>query len=753
MKQLKLKEAESIQPIDLKEELRKRFLWYAISTIASRALPDVRDGLKPVHRRIIYAMYRMRLLPDQRYRKSAAVVGDVLGKYHPHGDQAAYDTLVRLAQEFSLRYPLIDGQGNFGSIDGDSAAAMRYTEAKLTPMAIEIIREIDQETVPFRPNYDSTIEEPLYLPSRVPNLLINGSSGIAVGMATNIPPHNISETINALTALIDEPKLSTAQIMKYIKGPDFPTGATMLVDKKEISRIYETGKGSVKIRGEYNIEEHVKGKKQIVITSLPYTVNKAKLIERIAQIIIGKKIAAFYDIRDESDEKIRVVIEVKGEIDINKAMGYVYKYTDLEYAFAVNMTALDVNNAPRRMPLLDMLNIFLKFRIETTQKRFEFRLGKINERLHILSALLKVLKGIDKAIAIIRKSKSRDEAKAALKKSFKLDEMQVTAVLDLRLSSLVAMEIAKVRKEAAELEAERKDIESILQSKGKKKLKLLVKKELIEIKKEYGDKRRTKIEGGAVEEEEYSAADFIQHEECYAIISRNGWIRRVRKEPNVEQLRFKEGDKLLDVYEMDTVEHVAFFSSAGKVYVTTAFDFPQTTGFGDPIQSLFKFGDGEKLVTAMPVKHIASGEKVKGEYLVIMENGNGFRFAADTVTETTRAGKKFANVKGGNAVLDVVPVEKPYIYAAGSGGKGLLFSIKDVPVLSGAGGGVRLLKLKGKERVIGIRSVGKKDKLRLAFDQGRDVILKISELEIGSRATTGRSYGGLKKNLIAVLEE
>ncbi len=750
-RQLKLKSPENIEPADLKGELRKRFLWYAISTIASRALPDVRDGLKPVHRRILYAMYRMRLNPDSRYRKSAAVVGDVLGKYHPHGDQAAYDTMVRLAQEFSLRYPLVDGQGNFGSIDGDSAAAMRYTEARLTPMAIEILAEIDQDTVPFRPNYDSTIIEPVFLPSRVPNILINGSSGIAVGMATNIPPHNLNEVVDALVSMIGNPKQSITQVTKHIKGPDFPTGATILISKKEIRDIYECGKGSIKLRAEYTVETKKKGKEQIVVTSLPYTVNKSKLIEKIAQIIIGKKLSSLDDIRDESDENIRIVMELKGSADVSMVMAYLYKYTDLEYNFAVNMTVLDPANTPRRISLPEMLKIFLDFRIETTRKRLEYELRKIKERLHILCALVKVLSDIDTAIKIIRKSKSRDEAKSALKKKFKLGDIQLNAVLDLRLSALVAMEVTKVKREARELEESRREIEGILGS--PRKVKTLVKNELLDIKKEYGDRRRTKIEGTVVEEEVYTESDFIAHEKCFVIISRNGWVRRIKKEPKAEQLRFKDGDSLLKIKEMDTAEHLVFFSSAGKAYVMTAYNIQQTTGFGTPLQGIFKFSDGETLIAVDYLPHLTLDMKEKSEYLVVMENGNGFRFNKATIDETTKAGKRYANAKDNNAVRDVILLEKPFVYLAASGGKALLLKVKEAPVLSGPGAGVRLIKIKPNENIIGLRNVAKKDKVRLIFDKGRDSIFKISELEVGSRATTGRSYGGLKKKLMAVVAE
>lgn len=747
-KQLALDDAAHIRPADLKQELRQRFLSYAVSTIAARALPDVRDGLKPVHRRILYAMYRMRLTPDNRYRKSAAIVGEVLGKFHPHGDQAAYDALVRLAQDFSLRYPLIDGQGNFGSLDGDSAAAMRYTEARLRPIAMELLKEIEQETVPFRPNYDATLEEPVFLPSRIPNLLINGSSGIAVGMATNIPPHNLGEVVDALTALIDDPALTTASLQKYIKGPDFPTGATMLATKKELRAIYEEGRGSVRIRADYEVEELKRGKQQIIITSLPYTVNKSKAVEKIAALIIEKKLPALGDVRDESAETIRIVLEPKAGTDIPKTMAFLYKYTDLEYNFAVNMTALDPKGAPRRMGLAEILSTFVAFRVETVGKRLKYDLDRIMERLHILRGLIKALRDLDAAIAIIRKSKTRDDAREGLMRKFKLDEVQANAILDLRLAALVALEVHNVQLEAAELEARSEMIEEILKSKAK--IRALVKKELLEIKKEYGDRRRTAVEAGAGDEDAFTADDFIEHERCHVIVSRNGWVRRTKGEPNEGQLRWKEGDALLRVIPADTAEHIGFFTSAGKVYVLRAYDVPATTGFGDPVQSIFKFGDGERVVAVDHFPHIRAGEEAKGEFLAVMENGAGLRFTRASVAETTKAGRKFANVKEDDAVFDVIAVEGPLLYVAHSGGKGLLFPVEEVPALNGPGAGVRLIKLHAGDRVVAAKSVAKGNTLTFMFDSGKDAVEKVSAMETGARAQSGRSYGAGKKKLIGV---
>ncbi len=740
-----------MQSADLKSELGKRFLSYAVSTITSRALPDVRDGLKPVHRRILYAMYRLKLTPDNRYRKSAAVVGDVLGKFHPHGDQAAYATMVRLAQEFSLRYPLVDGQGNFGSVDGDSAAAMRYTEARLTPIAIEILREIDQSTVPFRPNYDATLKEPTVLPSRIPNLLINGSAGIAVGIATNIPPHNLSEVINALVAIIEKPDLNSAQIMKYLKGPDFPTGGVIVASKKQISAIYDEGRGSIKIRGEFAEEKLQRGKKQIIITSLPYSVNKSKLVEKIASLIIDKKMPLLTDVRDESTETIRIALEPKPGADIAKIMAYLFRYTDLEYNFAINLTALDPNGAPKRMSLEYILKTFVEFRIKTTELRLKHDLGKILERLHILRALVKVLSDMDAVIKIIRKSKSRDEAKAGLKEKFRLDDAQAVAVLELRLSSLVAMEIRKVRMETAELEAKRETLEGILES--ERKITGVVKKELLDIKKEYGDARKTKLVKPEEKEEEYRAVDFVEHEPCFVIVSRNGWVRRAKNRPSAKQLRFKEGDSLLKIIPSDTAEHVCFFSSAGKFYVTRAYDLQATSGFGEPVQTLFKFGDGERLIVVYHFPNIQNGESADGEFLAVMENGQGLRFGKRMVTETTRAGKRFANVKGDNSVFDVIPAQKPLIHVAHSGGKGLLFKVAEVPFLAGPGAGVKLIKMKPSEKIISVKNVDKKSSLRFVFDKGKDSVSKITSMEVGKRASAGRSCATARKKLIAVVAD
>ena len=441
---------------DLQEELEKKFLTYALSTIVSRSLPDVRDGLKPIHRRILYAMESMGMNAASKHVKSAKIIGEVLGKYHPHGDSSTYESMVRMAQDFSMRYPLVDGKGNFGSMDGDSPAAYRYTEGRLTPITAFLLSDIKKDTVDFRPNYDNTLKEPVVLPSRIPNLLINGSSGIAVGMACSFPSHNLHEVFSALISLIDDPKQTVASLMKHIKGPDFPTKGIILNSKEELRKAYETGSGAVKIRGEWKIEDLPRGKKQIILSSIPYAINKARLIEKIAEIIIAKKLAPLTDVRDESDEKVRVVLEIKNTADPDKLMSYLFKHTDLESNFQINFTCLKPNGEPARLSLIDICQEFLKFRKQVVTRRLEFELSLLEKRLHILAAFAAVFADLDKAIKLIRSSKSRKEAHDKIQKNFKLDNEQTSAILEFPLYRLVALEMDKILEEQLEKQKEKK---------------------------------------------------------------------------------------------------------------------------------------------------------------------------------------------------------------------------------------------------------------------------------------------------------
>ncbi|MBF0169474.1 MAG: DNA topoisomerase IV subunit A [Nitrospinae bacterium] len=770
-----------IVPTDIQYELENRFLSYALSTIVSRALPDVRDGLKPVHRRVLFAMHQLRLGHEARYRKSATVVGDVIGKYHPHGDTAIYETMVRLAQDFSLRYPLVDGQGNFGNIDGDSAAAMRYTEARLTALAGELLTELKQETVDFTDTYDQQNKEPKLLPARFPNLLVNGSSGIAVGLATNIPPHNLNEVIDALVAMIEEPTIDLTGVMRHIKGPDFPTGAEIVATKREIREIYETGRGAVKVQAEWSREELERGKWQIVVTSIPYTVNKSKLIEKIAELIINKKMPDLVDVRDESTEEIRVVLEPRSQnVDPARLMAYLFKHTELQYSFPVNLTALTAQATPVRHNLVQMLRAFLDFRYDVVGRRLTYDLRLIKERLHILEALAKIYDDLDTAIKIIRHSKTRDEARKGLMAHFGLDEIQANAILDLRLAALVGLEINKIRQEKAEKEAEREEIQRVLGS--EKLMWRLVRKELIDIKTTYGDKRRSKIVASEKVVPEYDAEEFIQHEDTHVIVSRQGWVRRMKQVSNPESLRFKEGDSLLAWLPLNTRDLVLYFTSAGKFYSSRALDLTPTTGFGEPVQAAFKFSDGERIIAVMglltPVEKGKESDEAnlraqrglfdqlkdqdvggiygeildgRGELLFVSEQGMGFRFPVETLGATNRNGRKLANVREDDAAYSVTLIgAKRNLFLLSSDGYGLLYDVEQVPQLSGPGLGARLVKLHDGERVLAARLLAKNDKVTLMYQAGKDDTLKFSELPKGERGQVGKKVGAPKKKIFGL---
>jgi len=540
---------------DLQEELEKRFLTYALSTIVSRSLPDVRDGLKPIHRRILYAMESMGMNAASKHVKSAKIIGEVLGKYHPHGDSSTYESMVRMAQDFSMRYPLVDGKGNFGSMDGDSPAAYRYTEGRLTPITAFLLSDIKKDTVDFRPNYDNTLKEPVVLPSRIPNLLINGSSGIAVGMACSFPSHNLHEIFSALISLVDEPEQTVASLMKHIKGPDFPTQGIILNSKAELRKAYETGSGAVKIRGEWKNEDLPHGKKQIILTSIPYAINKARLIEKIADIIIAKKLAPLTDVRDESDEKVRVVLEIKNTADPDKLMSYLFKHTDLESNFQINFTCLKPNGEPARLSLLDICQEFLKFRKQVVTRRLEYELALLEKRLHILTGFAIVFADLDKALELIRSSKSRKEAHEKIRNYFKLDNEQTSAILEFPLYRLVAMEMDKILEEQLEKLKETKRIESILQS--PEKISDEIREELEEIDKKYGDKRKTRF--GASNSIEFNAEDFIEHEDVHIVLSQNGWIRKLKTLNDPSTLKFKENDQLLEITQCNTKDLLGIF--------------------------------------------------------------------------------------------------------------------------------------------------------------------------------------------------
>jgi DNA topoisomerase IV A subunit len=737
---------DSILNTALHSEVESRFLTYALSTIVSRSLPDVRDGLKPVHRRILFAMWEMGLGPTARFRKSAAVVGEVLGKFHPHGDQAAYDAMVRMAQDFSLRYPLVDGSGNFGSLDGDPAAAMRYTEARLSKIAEELLFEIDKDTVGFRPNYDNSLKEPVVLPARFPQLLVNGTSGIAVGMSCSFPPHNIGEVIDGLAALIDNSTIEAKDLLKYIKGPDFPTGGQILNSKKELREIYEAGSGGIRIRGEYTVEDLARGRQAIVFSTIPYQVNKAKLLEKLIGLMEERKLPQVSAVRDESTHEIRLVLELKTETSVELVTAYLFKHTDLETTFPINFTALKPNMEPERLSLKQIMRYFLDFRHEITTKRLTYDLRLLKARLHILHAFEVLYDDLDTAIKIIRKAKSREDAAEKLKKHFKLDDEQTKAILDMQLYKLVGLEIERIIREKDEKTKLKKDIEAILAS--QKKIWSLIRTELLEIRGKYGDKRRSVMK--AAEDVEFSQEDFIVHEEVTVILTKMGWIRRVKTMS--ENLRFKEGDELLSILPANTRDNIAVFSSAGKVYVVKAFDLPTGSGFGEPVQHLFKFGDGERPIIAMNLTSVFSGTTTGEEKdkqtefalaprevtaMTVSAHGVGFAFdLSQFVSVTTRAGKRFAGVKPGDSILGVEILNLPNVLFLTTEGKAVVVAAKDIPVLSGAGKGVKLVNVKNGEVAL-VRPVRKGELVKVMDDKGREKVIDLKPFGVMTRGSVG----------------
>ncbi len=744
----------------LEAEARRRYLNYALSVITSRALPDVRDGLKPVQRRILYAMLNdEHLRPEAKYRKSAKVVGTVIGRYHPHGDTAVYDTMVRMAQDWALRVPLVDGSGNFGSLDGDEAAAYRYTECRLASPAMELLRELDQNTVDMRANYDGTTEEPVVLPARFPNLLVNGSTGIAVGMATNIPPHNLKEIVDALLALSKDRDIEHVTLMKYINGPDFPTGGQLLNSKVELRQIYKDGAGSIRVRGEYKIEEKKRGHQDIVITSIPYAMSKADLVQKIADVIISRKMPFLVDVRDESTSDVRIVLELKKDADPNLVMGYLYKHTPLQSSFHVNLTCLvppelmDDGRVPTGAPpqpkkcgIKEMLSHFLDFRIIVTTRRFEYLLEQLKKRIHILEGFVTIFDALDETIKIIRASDGKEDAAQKIMKRFKLDDIQTDAILELKLYKLAKLEINVIREELEEKAKEAKRIQKILND--EEKLEDVVRGELEEIAKEYGTPRRTKT-GGAAEEMEFDADAFIVEEDAHVVVTHDGWIKRVRELKDPNQTRTREGDAVTHVLPGSTKEKVIFFTNRGSAYVIKINDIAATTGYGDPAQKYFKFGDGERIVAAMTLDPRAM---VPPTLLAISRQGFGLRFATAQHTEvTTKAGRRYARPKDGDEIIGVLPCnDGDVVVCATRHGHVLHCKADEIAKLEGAGRGVTVIKTSPDDSVIGFIAGGKGDVLHLETEKGgKDLSQKADPKEVSSRGGKGRQV--VKKATLVVM--
>ncbi len=765
--------AEKIFPTDLGTEAEERYLNYALSVITSRALPDVRDGLKPVQRRLLYAMFQnLRLSSDARPRKSAAIVGEVLGKYHPHGDQAAYEAMVRLAQPFSLRYPLVHGEGNFGSMDGDNAAAMRYTEAKLSALTDELFRDLRGDTVPYRANYDATTEEPVVLPAAIPQLLLNGSTGIAVGMATNIPPHNFTEVIHALIAMLNEPEITTAGLLKFIKGPDFPTAGEILTNKHEIREIYETGQGSVKLRGEWTVETQPRGKRQIVVTSLPYTVNKALLVEKIAEMVGERKIPQIIDVRDESTDEVRIVLELKSDASDDLAMAYLCKHTSLQISFAINLTCLvptsnPLVGQPMRATLQDLCRYFLDFRLEVVTKRLKHELRELETRLHILAGLALIVGSLDQVIRLIRNAASRKEAREKLMASFTLDEAQAEAILETRLYQLARLEVDKIKNEQDDKEKRAKDIRLLLENEQKRWA--LIRAELVELNKRYGDRRRTALRAG--DELTYDPEAYIVHEDTTVVLSRDGWLKRLRELKDPTSTRLREGDAIRSVLVGNTRDRLVLFTNKGVLYVLKVLEVPASTGYGEPIQSLLNFQDGEHVITATLVTDellVANGKaespgdkKPQGElfptgaskeaapeaapeaatvgppHLLATAQGMGFRFRPN-LEETTRNGRKVTRLTDDDEVVSVEPVGGGRVVCVSRAGKMLAFPAEDVSELNGPGRGVILMRMDDDDRMVGAVTTIPGRGITVTNTDGNEKDVALRDIPLGQRAGKGQ---------------
>jgi DNA gyrase subunit A len=760
----------TIRPISLSDEARRRYLNYALSVVTARALPDVRDGLKPVQRRILYAMHQdFHLRHDARYRKSATVVGRVIGTYHPHGDQAVYEAMVRLAQPFTLRCPLVDGHGNFGSLDGDPAAAYRYTEVRLQEASSALLEELNQDTVPHRPNYDGTSTEPAVLPAQFPNLLVNGSSGIAVGMATNIPPHNLREVVKACLRLIRNRELTTAQLMTSVRGPDFPVGGEITNSRDELVEIYEKGRGSIKVRSTYRYEPGKRGAGLVIIDSIPFMVSKAALVERVADVIIGRKVPGLIDVRDESTEEIRVVLELKAGADPATVMAYLFRHTPLETNFSVNMMCLVPDGTsevprPMRLSLKQMLIQFLEFRLEVITRRLAHRLRQLRKRIHLLEGFKIVFADLDEAIAIIRRSDGKADAAAKLIKRFKLDEIQADAVLETKLHRLAKLEIKALLEELKARLEEAAEIEALLSSAEARWA--LVARELKAVARAFGDDRRTRV-GQATEELEYDPEAYIEAEDTNVVLTRDGWIKRVQALRAPHSTRVREGDEVVAVLPGNTRECIAFFSSFGSAYVMRISDVPATGGYGDPVQKFFKFKDGERVVSALsldsrvtPADWEVEEDEIPPPYLLAATRlGQVLRFPVQSHREVSiRTGRRFCRLQKGDEVVDVTLTEGDEIVVLVSRqGKAVLFSINEVTVLAGVGKGVRGIRLRDKDDLLGVRLVSgrPRDVIHVETAAGRELPVGPAKYRITRRGGQGSDIvrrGGLSRIVPAPVE-
>ncbi|MCO7175277.1 DNA gyrase subunit A [Sporolactobacillus kofuensis] len=693
-----------VKPVNIGKQMRDSFLSYAMSVIVSRALPDVRDGLKPVHRRILFAMNELGITSDKAYKKSARIVGEVIGKYHPHGDSAVYDTMVRMAQDFSYRYELVDGHGNFGSVDGDPAAAMRYTEARMSKISMEMVRDIRKETIDFQANYDDTEEEPKVLPSRFPNLLVNGASGIAVGMATNIPPHQLGEVIDAVLALSKNPEITADELMDYIPGPDFPTGG-LILGREGIKRAYRTGRGSIIVRAKVEIEENSNGKQSIIVTELPYQVNKAKLIERIAELVRDKKIEGITDLRDESDRQgMRMVIEVRRDTNANVLLNNLYKHTGLQTSFGINMLAL-VDDKPRILTLKECLHYYLAHQETVIRRRTAFELKKAEARAHILEGLRVALDHLDEVISLIRNSKTTDIARQGLMDNFSLTEIQAQAILDMRLQRLTGLEREKIEQEYAELINKIAELKAILAD--EQKVLHIIRKELREIKEKYNDVRRTEITVGddLIEDE-----DLIEREDIVITVSHNGYVKRMpvntyrsqnRGGRGVQGMGTNEDDFVEHLFQTNTHHHVLFFTNKGRVYQLKGYQIPEfgRTAKGIPIINLIQIEKDEYITAFFPVE--AFDEE---HYLVFLtKNGITKRSTLSDFSNIRKGGLFAITVRDEDELIAVRLTDgKRDLIVGTRKGMAIRYHETDVRAMGRTAAGVKAITLVDGDEVVGM---------------------------------------------------
>lgn len=732
-------ENQKIMPVNIEDEMKKSFIDYAMSVIVQRALPDVRDGLKPVHRRILYAMNDLGFTPDKPHRKSATTVGEVLGKYHPHGDASVYDTMVRMAQDFSYRYMLIDGHGNFGSIDGDSAAAMRYTEARMSKIAVEMLRDIEKETVDFTPNYDESLKEPTVLPSRFPNLLVNGSNGIAVGMATSIPPHNLGEVIDCIVANIENPEIELDEMLKYIKGPDFPTGA-IIMGKDGIKRAYSTGRGKIVVRAKAEIEEIGGGRHRIIVSEIPYQVNKAALIEKIADLVKDKKIEGISDLRDESDRSgMRIVIELKRDTNANVILNQLYKHTQMQDTYSIIMLAL-VNGVPKVLNLKSIIKHYIDHQKDVVTRRTQYDLRKAEARAHILEGLRIALDNIDEIINILRSSKNVAEAKERMMSRFGLTETQAEAIAEMKLRSLTGLERSKIEEEYLELIKNIEYYRSLLSN--EQKLLMVIKEELLEIKKKYDDKRRTKITASV---EEFDEEDFIDEYEVAVTITHFGYIKRLPADTYKSQKRGGRGITGIQTREEDFVEHlfitsthnyILFFTNKGKMYKLKTYEIPEAgrQAKGTALVNLLQLDAGEKVSAVINIKDFNDGK-----YLIFMTKQGTIKKTELMEYNTSRnTGITAINLAENDELIGVKLTRgTTELIAVTKNGLSIRFPESDVRPMGRGAQGVRGILLNSEDEVIGMDIVEEGADLLVISEKGYGKRTPLNEYRVQSRGGKG----------------